>query len=147
MDGFVQLGIPITKIDRRGPLYKKSDVDHFVMKEAALGQHAAGRLKTMTKEIETAIDDIEVAKKQFVEILDKTVSMQQKCSESIKKVSGNVRASANELATGLLKIQKTADFASLERHVTLLERAAAALTTLAELEKAGKLEKIIGAVK
>ena len=35
----------------------------------------------------------------------------------------------------------------LERYVELLERAAVAMNSLAELEKTGKLEKIAGALK
>jgi len=44
-------------------------------------------------------------------------------------------------------VQKQADFNNLTRYVELLERAATAMTTLSELEKAGKLQKIAGALK
>ena len=40
-----------------------------------------------------------------------------------------------------------ANFERLERYVELLERAAQAMSGLAELEKNGKLEKIANAIK
>ena len=62
-------------------------------------------------------------------------------------MSGDVRKAADDLASGLLKVEKQANFANLERYVSLLERAAVSMQTLAELEKTGKLEKIAGALK
>ena len=58
-----------------------------------------------------------------------------------------VAKAADDLASGLAKVEKAANFSNLERYVNLLERAATAMQTLAELEKAGKLEKIAGALK
>jgi hypothetical protein len=46
-----------------------------------------------------------------------------------------------------MKVEKTANFSNLERYVNLLERAATAMSTLAELEKEGKLDKISSALK
>jgi hypothetical protein len=66
---------------------------------------------------------------------------------NIKKVSGSVRKAADDLASGLAKVEKTANFSNLERYVSLLERAATAMSTLAELEKEGKLNKISSALK
>jgi hypothetical protein len=51
------------------------------------------------------------------------------------------------MASGLIKMEKSANFNNLERYVSLLERAASAMQTLADLEKAGKLDKIAGALK
>ena len=44
-------------------------------------------------------------------------------------------------------IAEVANFERLERYVELLERAAQAMSVLAELEKNGKLEKIANAIK
>ena len=65
-----------------------------------------------------------------------------KIFRQIKKASGDVRDVANKLAEGLIKIEKVANFERLERYVELLERAAQAMSVLAELEKNGKLEKL-----
>lgn len=141
------LGIKPVKHDKHGPLYSVDDVEKIIINDASTGQYSKNRFKKMSKEIESATSDIESASKQFNTILNNMLALEAKAAESCKKVSGNVRASANDLASGLLKLQKTADFNSLERHVQLLERAAAALSTLSELEKVGKLDKLIGAMK
>ncbi len=64
-----------------------------------------------------------------------------------KKSSGSIRKAADDLAQGLAKVEKTANFDRLEKYVGLLERAAAAMNLLAELEKTGKLDKIASALK
>jgi len=79
--------------------------------------------------------------------LNQLLTKEKEISESSKKVSGNIRKSANELAEGLIKLEKTVNFQNLERYVGLLERAATTLETLAQLEKNGDLTKIIGALK
>ena len=90
-----------------------------------------------------AEDATTMFKKNHNELLKVTGELQ----ESAKKASGSVRKSADDLAQGLLKVQKQADFNNLTKYVELLERAATAMTALAELEKNGKLQKIAGALK
>jgi hypothetical protein len=68
-------------------------------------------------------------------------------SDMTKKASGNIRKAADDLSSGLAKVEKQANFNNLERYVGLLERAATAMSTLSELEKAGRLDKIAGALK
>ena len=51
------------------------------------------------------------------------------------------------MASGLSKIEKSADMARLQGYVELLERAATAMNALAELEKTGKLEKIANSLR
>ena len=87
------------------------------------------------------------ARKKFSFANDKFMEIVKKVEEDSKKASGAVRRSADDLASGLARIEKQANFANLERYVVLLERAAAALQSLAELERLGKLEKIAGALK
>lgn len=64
-----------------------------------------------------------------------------------KKASGGIRQAVDDLNSGMQRFDKIANFNNLERYVGLLERSAAALSVLADLEKAGKLEKIITAIK
>ena len=90
-----------------------------------------------------ADDASKMFKKSYSDLIETTSQLQT----STKKVSGDIRKSADDLAQGLLKVQKQADFHNLTRYVELLERAAIAMTTLAELEKNGKLQKIAGALK
>ena len=89
----------------------------------------------------------ETADQLFKRNIDKLTVTTDTLQANVKKVSGNVRKAADDLSAGLAKVEKTANFANLEKYVALLERAATAMSTLAELEKAGKLEKIAGALK
>ena len=52
-----------------------------------------------------------------------------------------------ELKDKLKKVEKNANFDRLERYVLLLERAANAMHSLAELEASGKLEKIAASIR
>ena len=101
----------------------------------------------MAEEINVASCVIEEATEKFKKVFSRMLTAEQQASAEAKKVSGNVRKAADDLASGLLKVQKTADFATLERNVALLERAASALTALSELDKDGRLERIIKSMK
>ena len=96
---------------------------------------------------EKASEIAETAEKLFKRNVSNLMETTEELKGNIKKVSGDVRKAADDLASGLAKVEKTANFANLERYVNLLERAATAMSTLAELEKEGKLEKISGALK
>jgi hypothetical protein len=136
-------------IDSKGLGFRVSTVTKFAASELTLdtGNQLTRRAKTMSTDYETATkiadDATKMFKKSYSDLVDITTQLQT----SAKKASGDVRKSADDLAQGLLKVQKQADFNNLARYVELLERAATAMTTLAELEKAGKLQKIAGALK
>ena len=96
---------------------------------------------------EKASEIAETAEKMFKRNASNLMATSDELQANIKKVSGNVRKAADDLASGLMKVEKTANFSNLERYVNLLERAATAMSTLAELEKEGKLNKISSALK
>lgn len=101
----------------------------------------------ISTDYEKASEIAETAEKMFKRNVSNLMDTADELQTNIKKVSGNVRKAADDLASGLVKMEKTANFSNLERYVTLLERAATALATLAELEKEGKLNKITTALK
>jgi hypothetical protein len=101
----------------------------------------------ISTDYEKASEIAETAEKMFKRNASSLMGTADELQANIKKVSGNVRKAADDLASGLIKMEKTANFSNLERYVSLLERAATALTTLAELEKEGKLGKITTALK
>lgn len=101
----------------------------------------------ISTDYEKASEIADTAEKMFKRNVSNLMGTTEELKGSIKKVSGDVRKAADDLAAGLSKVEKTANFANLERYVNLLERAATAMSTLAELEKEGKLEKISGALK
>jgi hypothetical protein len=136
-------------IDSKGPAWKESTIDRFVASELTLetGSQLTRKAKNMSTDYEAASKIADEATKMFKKSHGDLLQITGELQESAKKASGSVRKSADDLAQGLLKVQKQADFNSLNRYVELLERAAIAMTTLAELEKAGKLQKIAGALK
>ena len=146
--GFIGL-LPPDIVDSKGLGWKVETINEFAAKELTLktSTHLTRRAKIMTTDYEAASkiadDATKMFKKSYGELLDATTELQ----DTAKKASGSVRKSADDLAQGLLKVQKQADFNNLTRYVELLERAATAMTILAELEKAGKLQKIAGALK
>ena len=101
----------------------------------------------ISTDYDNAAQIAETAEKMFARNVTNLTSTTETLQANIKKVSGNVRKAADDLASGLSKVEKTANFSNLERYVLLLERAAAAMSTLAELEKDGKLIKISSALK
>ncbi len=101
----------------------------------------------MSIEINKATDVVESATEKFNKVFESLVAAEIKAAAEARKVSGNIRKAADDLASGLLKVQKTADFSMLDRQVSILERAANALTILSELDKTGRLENLMRAMK
>ena len=101
----------------------------------------------MTTDIDRATEITNDAMELFTRANDALISKSRAVQEDAKKASASVRQAAESLAQGMARVQKQADFNSLERYVNLLERAADAMTILAELEQSGKLNKIAGALK
>jgi hypothetical protein len=111
------------------------------------GTYLTRKAKMISIDYEKATEITETADKMFKRNISNLILTTDELQNNIKKVSGNVRKAADDLAAGLSKVEKTANFANLERYVSLLERAATAMSTLAELEKDGKLNKISSALK
>ena len=111
------------------------------------GTYLTRKAKMISTDFEKATEITETAEKMFKRNASNLMTTTEELQANIKKVSGNVRKAADDLAAGLSKVEKTANFSNLERYVSLLERAATAMSTLAELEKEGKLGKISSALK
>jgi hypothetical protein len=134
--------------DKNGLYWKQEDVTKGLVNEINLGNAFQIRKeKQMNEKIKYAVDVVDDLNSMFEKSINNLIEKENKLSEVAKKASGNVRNSANDLLNGLLKIEKTADFNRLERYVELLERASVAISTLAELEKTGKLEKIAASIR
>lgn len=140
-------GLLPAKIDKHGPAYRMDDVNKCVLRDVIVDNYFARRHNKMTNDVQLAIDKTEKVTAEFSNALDKFFAVEERFVERSKKASGNVRDAADKMASGLLKIEKSANFDRLEVFVGLLERAATAMNSLAELEKTGKLEKIANAIK
>jgi hypothetical protein len=134
--------------DKQGLYFDQFDVEMVVLQEVMANDNYFMRTrKRMNTQIKEAVNSVEAETKMFVNAIGNLRQQEEQLAELTKKTSGTVRKSANELAEGLIKVEKMADFTRLERYVALLERAALAFDSLAELEKTGKLEKIALAIK
>ncbi len=133
--------------DSKGLKWLMDDVHKVVINNIKQNLFFKGRVKTMSKDIQEASDLIG----EFTQMLDSSLQKMQKTEQNIaeqsKKVSGSVRKSAHDLMTGMASIEKMANFDKLERYVILLERTASAMSVLSDLEKAGKLEKLMSVMK
>jgi hypothetical protein len=136
-------------IDRNGPAWSVQRITNMIATELTTesGTYLTRRAKMIETDYEKAAEISETAEKMFKRNVSNLMATADDLQANVKKVSGNVRKAADDLASGLIKVEKTANFANLERYVNLLERAATAMSTLAELEKEGKLNKISSALK
>lgn len=135
------------KQDSKGLHWSQDDISTLCAADINTGTYFQRRAKSMTQDFAKATEVCDDAIKLFQRSIDSLVEAQGRISEVSKRTSGNVRKAADDLQSGLNRIEKVASFDRLDRAVTVLERAAAALTILAELEKDGKLERIANAVK
>lgn len=134
--------------DKHGPKWLRSDVDKAVIRRIlSSSDYFTYRAKQMNDDVTKATELTQEATKRFSLVLADFQKTHTEFSDSAKKASSSVRVAADAMASGLLKIEKTANFDRLERMVGLLERAATAMTTMAELEKGGQLKKISEAIK
>jgi hypothetical protein len=127
--------------------FSANTLNRNLIVEIYKSNHLRRRTRIVEKQINDVTDAVQATINVFGAAVDRLVSTEARVSEVTKKVTGQVRDNAQKLSDGLQRIEKTANFDRLERYVGLLERAAAAMATLAELEATGKLEKIAGAIR
>ena len=141
--------LEVAKVDRFGPAISLKSVINVVADElnSEGGTYLSRGVKNMSSDMQHATKTLTDAERMLDTAIEKYNAKAVVMSTTAKKCSGDVRKAADDLASGLAKVEKAANFNNLERYVNLLERAATAMQTLAELEKAGKLEKIAGALK
>jgi len=140
-------GVKPAFIDKHGPAYSRESVDEIGRRYINSGDYFHRMAKQMTTDTEKAIDLTDDVEKRFSQSLNRFCATERKFADESKRASGSVRDAANKLADGLAKVEKAANFDRLERYVELLERAATAMNTLAELDKSGRLAKIAEAIK
>lgn len=142
-------GLNTVKVDRFGPAFSLKSVLNTIATEleSPAGTYLQRGVKQVSIDLNNAKHTLTEAERAFSTAVDNYQAKANTLSSIAKKCSGDVRKAADDLASGLAKVEKAANFSNLERYVNLLERAATAMQTLAELEKAGKLDKIAGALK
>lgn len=135
---------------RRGaPLYLMSDVMALTRKAIDVSpvQYFTHKAKIMSAAVSDATEIVHKTVDEFEVSINRLLSIEERFAAKSKDVSARTRSSVQAMADGLRKIEGSANFGRLEQYVLLLERAAAAMSTLAELDRSGKLAKIAGALK
>ena len=137
------------KTDHTGPYWEQETLYEFLACELNLetGSLLTRKVKMIKPDFDAAMELADATTSMFMKSIDELKKSETAMQDTAKRASGNIRKAADDLSSGLLKMQKQADFNSLEKYTVLLERAAAAMTTLADLEKSGRLEKIAAAIK
>lgn len=136
------------KHDKHGPRFLLSDVAEWVSKDINVcNNHFQKRTKTMTSDLEKAKSQIDQHIKTVSISIDALTKKEAEFVEATQKVSGRLRDSTQKLADGLARVEKTANFDRLARYADLLERVEKALSSLAELEKQGVLNRVAVALK
>ena len=133
-------------IDKLGKGYTPRTVNDFTKNLINTNKFFYTKAKKMGNDYDNATQLVEKAQSNFDRALNKLNRTEQEISISTKKVSEKVRQSTQKLNDGLSRIEKQANFDRLENYVPLLERAEKAISSLAELEKTGRLEKIANAI-
>jgi hypothetical protein len=137
----------IYKIDKSGPSYKDDDVIDLCINMILTDCYFEKTSNNMSKDIENAIEKTDKVTNEFSKSLDRLKYIESSFVEQSKKAASSVKDASEKIAQGIIRIEKQANFDKLERYVLLIERAAEGMERLAELEKTGKLEKIIEALK
>ena len=132
--------------DNVGPGWKRRTIQDFIKNLINTNEYFYKKAKQMSDDYDKATALIEKSQSNFDHALDKLTEKHNELSVSTKNVSENVRKSTQKLNEGLARIEKQANFDRLARYVELLERADKAMSSLAELEQSGRLEKIAKAI-
>ena len=140
-------GVNPAKVVRGGPLYDENDLIIGCSKLITSGIFFNNKAKDMSNDMEKASSLLEKATAVYKE---RFADFTKTCGDidiATNKASQQLRTATEKLSQGLSRIEKSANFANLERYTILLERSAQALQILAELEEKGKLNKISEALK
>ncbi len=141
------LDLTPAKTEKGVPVFAMKDVWKGLHIMVVNGQYFERSARNMTTDTERAIAQTEKVTEEFRNAINRFRNIEAEFVAESKKASQSVRDSTDKLSQGLARIEKAANFDRLERYVVLLERGAAAMQILADLEASGRLEKIAGAFK
>lgn len=133
----------------KGLLYSRPDVAKAV---AATFEHdpATEQMRRIRRDMD-GYENAAQAMDEYVAILGRAtkamVDTAETLAETSKKAGGSIRKSANELGATVQNTLRNTDIEKLERMTGTMERLATAMSTLAELEKQGRLTKLMEALK
>lgn len=96
-------------------------------------------------EYDRAADELMLAVQRMEQALEKLADQQRTTSEKTKEAVGRAKSSATQLGDALNRVNRLLGV-NFEDRLLQMERLTSALTKLAELDRAGKLQNIIKAL-
>jgi hypothetical protein len=144
---FSDARLRVARVDRHGPAFVKSDVIKVIVTAIENDKYFFRRVKDMSKDVDDAASRISEMTANYSRALSDFFDLEAQLSGQTKKVSGSIKDAAEKIGQGIQRVEKAANFDRLEKYVSLLERAAAAMRDLSEIESSGKLDKIANALK
>ena len=133
----------------RDALFSVDDLALKVAKLIASGEYLKEHQTTQKNKdaLLRALIPLDDLQKTFWSSMQKMNDQSKALEDSTKKATGKARDAAQKLNDALIRIEKTVNIPALEKRVELLERAADAMERLNALQQAGKLDKILEAIK
>jgi len=133
--------------DSKGEYYSREEATKMCSNLIQSNDYFNRRDRKMLNELKDSKSQVDEHINRLDKSIVKLIAKEETLLDSSKAVSKGVKDTAQNLANAIARIEKQADFNRLEKYVTLLERAESAMSSLAELEVSGKLDKIAGALK
>lgn len=133
--------------DKKGPMFSSASLTKDIVKMIKCEDYFYRRAKTMNQDIQKAEELTNLSINKLGDSITRLLGEEEKITASTKVIAGKIKDTTQKLSDGVAKIESRANFDRLERYVLLLERAEKAMSSLAELESSGRLEKIAGALK
>ena len=136
-------------IGQRGEqLFDKNNVMSMVAEDINEGHQMQRQTnRRITPDFQAATETIDAMVSHLEEAQIRMLKSMDAVAKGATDASRKARSSASEMAAMLDKINRGANYERLERNVALLERTAAAMQSLADLEKTGQLSRVIKALQ
>lgn len=132
-------------ISQRGEVLVDHDtVVTFVAQDTNTGRHLQRQTaRRITPDMQAASATVEAMTDHLAAVQKRMLAEMDALAAAAKDASRKARTSATDMSALLDKFNRSTDYVRLERNVAIIERMAAALGTLAELEKSGHLSKLM----
>lgn len=135
------------KTVRGTPMFDSIKVYKIMYRDISVDNFFNKRVKKMNNDLNKANAKVDSYVENITKNMDRLVNKEDDFLKVTKRVSSNIRKNSENMSTGIGRIKDAANFEELERYTNILERFVVALDTLANIEKQGKLDKIIASIK
>lgn len=143
-------GKQIGGTDREGEISLKPAAYSTVLNEIVIKSEnnvITRKVKRMDNTINEAINVLSESIDKVETLTEKLQREEESMASSTKRTIGKVKTTVSQLSDSLAKVEKLANFDKLERYNNTLCSIADSLERISALEKGGKLDAVIKALK